>query len=90
MSSGTISAMISSLKSNNSLRRKKKDYSIFYKKSASQSYVSTQLSKEENLQIIERNKRKLKRNSRYQLIFGLLMVLLYGSIITFTLLILFK
>ena len=82
--------MISSLKSNKSLRRNKEGYSRFYQKSVFTDYISSPLTKEENLQIVEENKRKLKRSSRYQFIFGLFMVLLYGSIITIGILIFLK
>jgi len=90
MSSGSISAMISSLKSNKSLRRNKEGYSRFYKKSTFKVSTVTPLSREENLKIIEENKKILKQDSRSKLIFGLFIILLYISIIIYGALIFLK
>jgi len=76
MSSGSISAMISSLKSNNSLRKKKRAFNKF-SNSSNLNYNNVRtLSKTENLLIIKENKKKLEKRTRDQRIIGLLVTLI--------------
>ena len=78
MSAGTISAMISSLKSNNRLRRKKKLGGIFYKKSSFSFDDLKPLSKEENLLIVEENARLFKQQLKRKRIFALILISFYA------------
>ena len=87
MGFGTISSMISSLKSNKSLRRNKESYSRFSKKSEFNVSKFNPLSKEENFAIVNENKQKLKRNTRTKYIYGIFMTLLYLSILAYALII---
>lgn len=82
MSAGAITAMISSLKSNNRLRRNKEGYSKFYKKKFSETNIQA-LTKEENRIIVEENKRKLEVKNKNKRKFSLLMIVFYGSIIIY-------
>ena len=80
---GTMSAMIASLKSNKSLRRNRERYSRFAKKSIFTDSKFEPLTKEENLLIVEKNKRSLKVKTRIKRLYGLFLIGIYGSLIIY-------
>lgn len=78
---GSVSAMISSLKVNNSLRRKHKSASIFSKKPTVTETEYNPISKEENLAIIQENKEKLRTATIYRNIYGVIMLLIIAPLV---------
>lgn len=83
MLSSTTSAMIASIKMNFSLRRGKEKYSKFYKKDQLTYSVSKPLSKQENLKIIESNKKAIRVQSKFQIIAGIIIILMLSTIFTY-------
>ncbi len=77
--------MISSLESNNRLRRNKESYSRFSKKTHFADSNLHPLSQEENLIIIKERKRSLKKKERNKYLFALFMLTFYGTIIVYVL-----
>jgi hypothetical protein len=80
---GFSSLMISSLKSNNSLRRTKRIKNVFSKKINFESYKPLLLSEEENKLIIKENKRIMQQKMVNERWYALFLILLYGGIIAF-------
>ena len=80
MSAGTISAMISSLKSNNRLRRNKESYRLFHKKIEFNDSILVPLSQEENQLIVEGNKRLYKQQLRRKKTYALFLISFYVAV----------
>jgi len=83
MGFSSFSSMNTSIKYNASLRRARKGNHTFNKKSEFTSEAISPLSREENLRIIQENKKILARKTKDKRLFGIFMVLLYGSIIAY-------
>ena len=83
MAFSAISSMITSIRYNASLRRSKRVKNKFSKKSDFSADGTSPLTREENLRIIEENKKILANNTRSNRLLGIIMILLYGSIIAY-------
>lgn len=87
MSSGFISSMIASLKSNNSIRRSKRGNNIFSSQVEFEGHEVQPLSKEKNLRIIAENKKALELETRNKRILAFALLLLYGFIAVYMLMV---
>ena len=85
MPSGSISAMNASIKMNAGLRRGRKSYSKFYKKTDITHHISRPLSREENQKIIAEKKKQLERSSKLQRIYAFAQLSFYCGLIGYVL-----
>lgn len=85
MSSGSISAMISSLKSNKRLRRNKESYSKFYRKPTFKSSSNTAMSNAEKKRMNEDRKKERAHELKGQLRFRRGMLLFYTLLLVYVL-----
>ena len=83
MGGGSISAMNSSLKSNNKLIRRNRLFTKF-SMNRDLDYTNTKtISREENLLIIKENKRRIEKNTRIKRFIGVFFILAFVSLIVY-------
>ncbi len=87
---GSASAMNSSIKSNNSLRRSRRVKNKFSKRTEFSDLNYQSLSEEENRRIVKENKQLLAQKIRNKRLVGVFVILFYGSIFLYILSLIIK
>ena len=83
MGSGSVQAMIASLKSNNRLRRNKEGYSKFYKPIKAKMPAYRKVSKAEQQMRREAHRLEVRKENRQNQIFGFIMTGFYALIFVY-------